>query len=75
MKPKTAQYRGKILFVRDVPENDDRIARWLKQMGYRCVFVDSADEAKKLAEHGDFDAIMYGHEFYLPKSYTRKPRT
>ncbi|MFC2003861.1 hypothetical protein ACFLV4_07995 [Chloroflexota bacterium] len=65
MEQKMEQYNGKILVIDDVPRDSDRIARWLKRMGYRCAFVSNVDEANNLAKHEDFDAIMHSQEFYF----------
>jgi len=72
MEYKTVPYRGKVLIINDTPSISNRIAKWLRGMGYYSAFVDSDDDSRDLWDYTEFDTILYGHEFLLKKNHAFK---
>jgi len=72
MEHSSLPYSGKLIVINDAPKFADYLRKWLAEKGYRCVFVNSVDEAKQLLEHEDYDTIVYGHEFLLTEKTRRK---
>ena len=66
-KPKAETHKGNILIINDAPI-ENWLIRWFTKNRYQCTLVNSDDEADALLEHGDFDSIVYSHEFSYPHS-------
>jgi len=70
IEEQSVTYGGEFIIINDALNLTKRIAEWMAEKGYRCMFVNSLDEAKQLLEHKDYDIIMYGHEFrFTQKSH------
>ena len=66
-RPKAEAHKGNILIINDAPI-ENWLIRWFTAKRYQCTLVNSDDEADALLEHGDFDSIVYSHEFLYPRS-------
>ena len=72
MERKEVTQRGRLLIIDDEPSLHNRLVKWLTKTKYRYAFVDSVDEAKRLLEHKDYDAVVYAHEFLFKMALGRK---
>ncbi|MFC2014961.1 hypothetical protein ACFLUP_03100 [Chloroflexota bacterium] len=72
MEERSISRGGDFIVINDLPNLTDRIARWMENKKYSCVFVDSIDEANRLLEQKDYDVVMYGNEFEFIEKASRK---
>ena len=72
MEHNSLKYGGKLVVINDAPKFADYLRKLLVGKGYRCVFVNSVEEAKQLLQNEGYDTIVYGHEFLLTEKTRKK---
>ena len=72
MEQDSLLHNGKLVVINDAPKFANYLRELLEGKGYICRLVDSSVEAKRLLQHEGYDAIVYGHEFFLTEKTHRK---
>lgn len=63
---------GKLIVINDAPKFADYLKDLLTEKGYKTIFVDNIEEARKLQEQEEYDSIVFAHELLLTKKSRQK---